>query len=105
MAAYDDYDDDRADPELAADGDPEAYLMRLEEEDEDEKRARTRPTAGLMKNVRKFLADFPENEQEMFFMVFSEGTSMAEAARVCGVKGSPSAKFNRMLAIVREKMG
>ncbi len=100
MRDFDDYDDDRADPEVAADGDPEAYLMRLEEE-EDEERKKPRLTASVMKAVQKTLAEFPENERAMFLMVFSEGVSIAEAARVCGVRGAASAKFNRMLDMVR----
>lgn len=103
MRDFDDYDDDRADPELAADGDPEAYLMRLEEE-EDEERRKPKMTGALMKRVQATLAEFPENERAMFLMVFSEGVSIAEAARVCGVRGTASAKFNRMLALVRENV-
>jgi len=105
MRDFDDYDDDRADPELAADGDPEAYLLRLEEEEAEEKGSKSRPKGALMKAVQNALAEFPDHEREMFFMVFSEGVSIAEAARQCGVKGAASAKFNRMLALVREKIG
>lgn len=104
MRDYDDYDDDRADPEVAADGDPEAYLLRLEEEERQET-SPSRAKGALMRAVQKALAEYPDNEREMFFMVFSEGVSIAEAARQCGVKGAASAKFNRMLALVREKVG
>ena len=103
MAARDYDDEDRGEAEEATDMDPEKWLLRMEDEKQDEEEEED--ARELLKRIDSILKEFPKEERKMFKMVFREGASITAAARECGVKGTPRAKFEKMLEMVRQKMG
>jgi len=85
-------------------GDPEAHLMRLEKEEE--AHAESPPQSpGALERLDELLADFRTAERRMFWLVFVEGSSVAAAGREAGVPGNVHAKFRKMMAAMRARMG
>ncbi|MBM4354581.1 MAG: hypothetical protein FJ109_12465 [Deltaproteobacteria bacterium] len=108
MAALDDEfegrsrDDDEA-PDLS--DDPESLLMRREQEDEEELEETASDRTGVLERLDAILATHSKAERRLFWLVFVEGMSIAQAAREAGTGGNVYEKFSRMMEAVRAHLG
>ncbi len=108
MAALDDDFEDRTrDDDDAPDSsdDPESLLIRREQEDEEEKDEGDRGRAGVLARLDTILATHSKAERRLFWLVFVEGMSIAQAAREAGTSGNVYEKFNKMMEAVRSHLG
>jgi DNA-directed RNA polymerase specialized sigma24 family protein len=97
--------DDDDTPDLS--DDPESLLLRREQEDEEEEetRERDRARAGVLDRLDMILAMHSQADRRLFWLVFVEGMSIAQAAREAGTSGNVYEKFNRMMDAVRSHLG
>jgi DNA-directed RNA polymerase specialized sigma24 family protein len=87
-------------------GDPEARMLRLEDEDDDEEEnTEVGGRLGVFHRLDELLAEYTPEERRLFFLVFVEGVSIAAASREAGVTGNVHVKFKKMLETVREELG
>jgi len=96
----------RDDDMLDLSDDPESLLLRREQEDEEEEeREVARGRAGVLEHLDAILSTHSKAERRLFWLVFVEGMSVAQAAREAGAGGNVYEKFNKMMAAVRTHLG